>query len=143
MANQMDTDPRSLADLLRDLRDESTALLRQEVALAKTEMTEKASKVGRNVAYLAVGALVGVVALYFVLGAVAAGISVAINDTDWSPHGVWIGPLIVGVIVAIVAMSMISKAQHSLTQVSLVPEKSIESLKEDKQWAQAKVQSTP
>lgn len=143
MANQMDTDPRSLADLIRDLRDESTVLLRQEVSLAKTEMTEKASKVGRNAAYLAVGALVGVVALYFLLGALAAGISVAINDTDWAPHGVWIGPLIVGMIVAVVAMSMISKAQHTLSHVNLVPEKTIESLKEDKQWAQAKVQSNP
>lgn len=140
MPTHMESEQRSLADLIRDLRDESTVLLRQEVALAKTEMTEKASKLGRNAVYLALGGAVALLAAHFLLAAISAGVMLAINDTDWNPHGVWIAPLTVGVIVGVLAMSMISKAQHALSQVSLVPEKTIETLKEDKQWAQAKVQ---
>ena len=38
-----DTENRSLTELIKELRDESSHLLRQEVALAKTEMSEKVS----------------------------------------------------------------------------------------------------
>jgi hypothetical protein len=135
---RVDSDPRSVADLIRDLRDESTALLRQEVALAKTEMTEKATKLGRNVGYLLAGASVAVIAVLFLLSAVSEGLRLLINDTEWAPHGDWIAPLIVGLFVTGLAMSLISKAKHALANTSLVPEKTIETLKEDKQWAQAK-----
>ena len=51
--------------------EETTALLRQEVQLAKAEMTQKASRVGKNVGFLVIG---GVVAYTGVLALVAAGI---------------------------------------------------------------------
>src|SRR5687768_5064568 len=51
-----DSRDRSIGSLLKELRDESATLLRQEVALAKTEMSEKASMIGRNVASIGVGA---------------------------------------------------------------------------------------
>ena len=139
MSTHLDTESRSLADLIRDLRDESTALLRQEVALAKTEMSEKASKAGRNVAYLAIGGAVAFLGSIFLLLAASYGIALAINETDWAPHGTWIGPLIVGAVVAAVGAVLISKAKHTLQETSLVPEKTMETLREDKQWAQAKV----
>jgi hypothetical protein len=140
MATHTDSDQRSLADLIRDLRDESTVLLRQEVALAKTELTEKAAKVGRNTAYLVVGGAIALLGANFLLMAVSAGMTVAINSTEWEPHGVWIAPLIVGIVVGVIAASMVSKAQNALRHVSVIPEKTIETLREDKQWAQAKVQ---
>ena len=46
---------RSITDLLKDLRDESSRLVRQEVALAKTELSEKAAKLGRNAGYMGAG----------------------------------------------------------------------------------------
>lgn len=138
MDTRYDSDQRSVAELIRELRDESSALLRQEVALAKTEMTEKVSNVGRNAGYLAMGSGIGIIAMFFLLGAVGEAIAMAINDTDWAPHGVWIAPLIVGLLVTILAAALISKAKHALNHTSLVPEKTIETLKEDKQWAQAK-----
>src|SRR5687767_11341854 len=49
---------RSIADLLKELRDESSNLLRQEVALAKTEMAEKAADYGKNAASIATGGAV-------------------------------------------------------------------------------------
>jgi len=55
-------------------------------------------------------------------------------------HAIWIAPLIVGVIIAVIAAVMIYKAKLTLENASLVPRKTIETLKDDKQWAQAKVQ---
>jgi hypothetical protein len=62
---------RSIAELFSELSRETTVLLRQEVQLAKAEMTRKASRVGKNVGFLVIG---GVVAFTGVLALVAAGI---------------------------------------------------------------------
>ena len=62
-------DDRSIADLLRELRDESSTLLRQEVALAKTELSEKANVYTKNAGYVIGGgvaaALGGLLLLHF------------------------------------------------------------------------------
>ena len=47
---------RSIAELFSELSRETTALLRQEVRLARAEMTQKASRVGKNVGFLVIGA---------------------------------------------------------------------------------------
>ena len=57
----------NLADLLRQLRDDTTSLVREEVALARTEVGEKLSRTARNTAYLLVGGLVASSALLLVL----------------------------------------------------------------------------
>ena len=49
-------DDRSLGELFAELSRETTTLMRQELALATTEMTHKASRVGKDIAFLAVGA---------------------------------------------------------------------------------------
>lgn len=140
MSNSSHTDERSLADLIRELRDESGVLLSQQVALAKTEMSEKATVVGRNVGYLIVGAAVAFLAIIFLLLAVTGGLALMLMATELKMHAIWIAPLIVGVIIAVIAAVMIYKAKLTLENASLVPRKTIETLKDDKQWAQAKVQ---
>lgn len=133
-------DSRSFADLIRELRDESTRLFRQEVALAKVEVTDKASKAGRNVGYLAVGGMVayaggiilllaGVVGLY--VGLVALGMSHATAG--------WLAPLVVGLVVAGIGYSMIQKALVTLKHESLTPERTVETLQENKNWIKEKV----
>lgn len=140
MPNSTHTDERSLADLIRELRDESTVLLRQEVAMAKTEMSEKASTVGRNVTTMVIGGAVAFLAIIFLLLAVTGGLALMILATDAELHAIWIAPLIVGLVIAAIAAVMILKAKETLASTSLVPHQTIETLKEDKQWAQAKVQ---
>ena len=134
------TDNRSLAELIRELRDESTVLLRQEVALAKTEMSENASRMGRNIGYLAVGGAIALMGLFFLLFAASAGINLVIATTEWAPHGVWIAPLIVAVVVGIIGLGLVSKAKNTLSHASLVPHQTIDTLKVDQKWARAKVQ---
>ena len=128
-------DERGLADLLKDLRDETTTLLRQEVALAKTEISEKGSRVGRNVASLAVGGLVAYAGLMFILLAASYGIDSALRaaglDADITR---WLGPLAVGVVVAIIGYTMVQKAISTLKRESIVPEQTVASVKENTQW---------
>jgi hypothetical protein len=134
------TQERSFADLIRELRNESIVLFRQEIAMAKTEMSEKASIVGRNVSTLVIGGAVALLAIIFLLLAVTGGLALMIMATDAELHAIWIAPLIVGTVIAAIATVMIVKAKEALAQTSLVPHQTIETLKEDKQWVQAKVQ---
>ncbi len=57
----------SIVYLLKKLRDDTTTLVRDEISLAKTEISEKIASTSRNVGYLAVGALVAYAALLLIL----------------------------------------------------------------------------
>jgi hypothetical protein len=129
----------SIAGLLKDLRDESVTLMRQELALARTEIGEKASRAARNTAYTGIGAVLLYVGAFFVLSALAVGLALLINDWNMDPHGWWLGPLIVGAIVGGIGAAVTSKGIKTLKEQSLVPEKTVQTLREDKQWVQEKV----
>ncbi|HEX8340513.1 MAG TPA: phage holin family protein [Tepidisphaeraceae bacterium] len=129
---------RSIGELLKELRDESGVLLRQEVALAKTELSEKAAKAGRNAAYIAAGGAVAYIGVVFLLLAVTVILYLILKALGAETHGMWIAPLIVGLVVAGVGYVLIQKGISTFKNESLVPEKTAQSLKEDKQWLQDK-----
>ena len=124
-------DERPLAELFSDLVTETTTLVRNEVALAKVEMTQKATKVGRNVGSLIVGGAIGYAALLAFCAAV-----VLLLDRVMPA---WLAALIVGVVVAIVAWAMIGKALAALRRVELKPQETVDSLKEDAQWIKEQI----
>ena len=119
-------DDRSLGDLFSELAAETGTLIRQEVSLAQTELAEKASTVGKNVGYLAVGGAVG----YAALLAILAGIILAL--ASFIPA--WAAALVVGIAVGIVAYVLITSALEELKRTELKPEETVESIKEDAQW---------
>jgi putative superfamily III holin-X len=132
-------DERSIGQLLKELTQESSTLLKQEVNLAKTEMSEKASRVGANLGEVAVGgavALLGAIAL--VLAAVY-GLGAILNNFLSPETASWLAPLIVGGILAAVGYSMIKKALETLKRESLTPEKTTQSLQENKEWLKQKI----
>lgn len=128
---QMVKEERSLGDLFSDLASETGTLVRQEVALAQTELTKKAASVGKNVGYLAVGGAVAYAALLAVMAAVVIGLA------NFIPA--WAAALIVGAIVGIVAFMMISSALAALKKTDLTPRETVETLKEDAQWLKKQV----
>ena len=133
-------DGRSIPALLRELRDETTVLLRQEVALAKTEISEKAARAGRNTAYLAAGGLVAYAGALFLLLAATAGLLIALEAMGLDREiTLWLAPLIVGGIVALVGYGLVQKGITALKHESFVPEKTKESVQENKQWLQDKM----
>jgi len=132
-------DERSIGQLLKELTHESSTLLKQEVDLAKTEMSEKASRVGVNLGSVAVGgavALLGAIAL--VLAAIY-GLGAILNNFLSPETASWLAPLIVGGILAAVGYSMIKKALDTLKRESLTPKKTTQSLQENKEWLKQKI----
>ena len=137
-------DQRSIADLVKELRDEGTHLLRQEVNLAKTELGEKASffgkqagKVGAGGATLAIGGLM-------LLTAVACLVA-WIFAAAWEWHttsALAAGYAIVGTVIAIIGYAMYRSAMNRMSDETLAPERTIQSLKEDKQWLTHKTTQT-
>lgn len=128
---------RSIASLLKELRDETTTLFRQEIALAKTEMSEKASTAGKNAASIGAGAAVLMAGALVLLLGVAALLYWGLAAMGMSHYVAgWLAPLIVGVVTALIGYGMIQKGVSTLKRMSPVPEKTVESIKEDKQWLQ-------
>ena len=119
-------DERPLSELFSDLVTETSNLVRNEVALARVELTDKASKIGRNVGSLVIGGAVAYA------GMLAIGAAVIMLLSRVIPN--WLAALIVGLVVAGIAWLMISKAIAALRRVELKPEETVESVKEDAQW---------
>ena len=134
------TADRSLGELLKELSNETSALFRKEVELAKTEMSEKASRAFADVGKIALGggmAFMGGLALLY---AVMMGLT-ALLDT-FLPLGVavWLAPLIVGGVLLMLGYGRIKAALADLKGTSLAPRQTTQSLQENKQWLQAKIQ---
>jgi len=138
---QVVKEERSLGDLFSELASETGTLVRQEVALAQTELTHKATKVGKNVGYLVAGGAVAYTALLVILAAVVMILAQLIERvTDWRyVTSAWIAALIVGLIVGIVAYTLISSALAKLKNTDLAPRETVETIKEDAQWLKNQV----
>ena len=131
---------RSVVDLVKELRDETSELLRKEVELARVEISDKVAHVSRNVAYLAVGALILYAGLLILLVAASAGLYVGLVAAGLSHYvSGWLAPLIIGAVVAAVGYAFLQKAISTLKRESLVPRQTVESAKETKDWIQEKV----
>ncbi len=131
MAQQIVKEERSLGDLFSELASETSTLVRQEVALAQVELTQKATKVGRNVGYLVVGGAVAYAALLALLTAVIIALGTIV--------GYGIAALIVGIVVAIAAVILIMSALNTLKNTDLAPRQTVETIKEDAKWLKDQV----
>lgn len=128
---QMAKDERTLGELFTELAGETGTLVRQEVALAQTEILHKATKAGKNVGYLVVG---GAVAYAGVL-AVLAGVIILLSNVIPA----WASAVVVGVAVAAVAYFMITSALAELKKTDPMPRNTIETIKEDAKWLKKEV----
>ena len=122
---------RPLGDLFSDLATDMSNLVRQEVNLAKLEVTQKAKFLGRNVGYLVIG---GAVAYAGLLAVVAAIIMLLAKVM---PH--WGSALLVGIVIAGIAWLLIGKALTALQQADLTPRDTVETLKEDATWMKQQI----
>lgn len=124
-------DDRTVGELFADLVSETGTLVRQEIKLATAEMSEKAGYAGRQVAYIASGALLGVVALLTLIAALVLGLGTMI--------ALWKSALLVGIVAAALAVVLAYKGAAGLRDMSIVPEQTIETLKEDKRLVEEHV----
>jgi hypothetical protein len=118
---------RPLGELFSELASETGTLIRKEVELAKTEMTDKAKVAGRNAASVAVG---GVVAFMGGL-ALLAGLILALGMLI----PLWVSALLVGAVVAGIGGALVMKGMTSFKRIDPVPRETVRTLEEDKRWA--------
>ena len=121
------TEDRSIGQLFADLARDTSTLIRQEVQLAKTEVTQKASETGKNVGFLAVGGFVAYAGFLAILAAIILGL------WDLGLPG-WLSALIVGLVVALIGYVLVQRGLKNLRQGNLAPTQTVETIKEDVEW---------
>ena len=125
-------DERSLGDLFSDLSRETTTLVRQEVQLAKAELTQSAIEAVRGIGMLVAGGAVAYAGLLFLLLAIVFGLIQA----GWDA---WVSALVVGLVVVAIGAILVLRARESLKPANLAPRRTVETLKEDQEWAKEQI----
>ena len=122
-----DVEGRSVGDLLGEITGDLSKLMRQEVALAKVEMKEEAAKAGKASGLLGGAGLVGYLVLVF--------LSLALMFALDNVMGIGWAAVITAVILGIISAVLFVVGRNKFKQVNPKPEQTVETLKEDVQWA--------
>jgi xanthine/uracil permease len=125
-------DNRSLGELLSELSRETATLVRQEIALGKSEVSRNLARVGRHAAMIAGGAAFS----YAGLLAIVAAIVLGMVQAGVAP---WLAALLTGIVIVIIGYALVQSGLTALKRDQVVPETTVETLKEDAQWAKNQV----
>jgi hypothetical protein len=122
---------KSLGDLFGDLSQEFSELVRTQTELAKSEIRSQAEKAKRAASAFGGAAVAGYMALILLSFAAAWGLSEVV------PEG--IAFLLVALVYVAVAAILFVRGRQRVREFSIVPEETVESLREDVQWARQKI----
>ena len=120
---------RSIGELFGQLSQDMTLLVRQEIQLARTEMSDKMSRFTTNLVSVLSGGFVAY------LGGLALVAALILAIRDLANISLALSALIVGAVLAIVGYVMLQKGVKELKRVDLAPRRTVETLKDDVQWA--------
>ncbi len=125
---------RPTGELLKELSDHTTTLVKQELDLAKAELAEKGKQAGMGAGMFGGAGLFGVGAFAAVTACVIAALATGMD--------VWLAALIVAVVYAAVAGVMAITGKKKVQEaVPPVPEQAKDSVKEDMEWAKTRARS--
>jgi uncharacterized membrane protein YqjE len=124
---QRQEDTRSLGELFAELASETTNLVRQEIQLAKTELTQKATSAGKDVGMIGAGGALAYAGLLALMAALIIGLGQVIP--------MWASALIVGLVVVGIGYMLIQRGLTALKNIDPTPRQTLETLQEDKEWA--------
>ena len=128
---------RGLGTLLRDLADGSAALVRGEARLARIEIAQIATGIGKGTAFVATGAVLALLGSLSLL----AGIVLLVGD-QWLPADqYWLGALVVLVVAGAIAIVLARRGMSLLAPSQLAPTETVTTLKEDKEWLKQRLTS--
>jgi hypothetical protein len=127
MATPRSKEDLSLGELFAELTRELSTLVRQELTLATTEMTQKGSRVAKHVGSLAAGGAVAYAGFLAILAGIILGLAYYIP--------LWLSALVVGLVVAGVGGFLVQSGLTALKHEDLTPRQTVQTLKEDAQWA--------
>ncbi len=126
---------RSLGELFSELSQETTKMLHQEVELAKTEMSMKVFQVIKDIAFLIIGGVVLYIGLFPLIGAAVIGLWAAAPEYI----SLWMSCLIIGFIFIGIGLFLLLKGIKNLKREDLKPQKTIETIKEGKEWVKKQI----
>jgi uncharacterized membrane protein YqjE len=122
-------DQRSLGDIVGDVAEKLSTLVKQEIALARTELKEEATKAGKGAGMLAGAGVAGHLALVFV------SLTLTFLLDNWMP--LELAALITTVLWAIVAAVLALRGRQELRRANPQLPETQQTLKEDAAWARA------
>ena len=129
-------DGRGIGVLLRDLADGGAALIRQELRLARAELTAMVQAVGVGTALTSAGAVLALLGTFAVL----TGLILLAGD-QWLRDRYWLAALIGAVIAGGIAGWMARRGASHLSPRRLLPDETVATLKEDKEWLKRQLKS--
>jgi hypothetical protein len=118
---------RSIGELFGQLSQDMSLLFRQEIQLARAEMSEKISRLTTNLISVIAGGFVAYV------GALAIGAALILALHELASISPWVSALIVGLAFAIAGYLMLQRGLTELKRVDMAPRRTVENLKEDVQ----------
>jgi uncharacterized membrane protein YqjE len=117
---------RTVPEVLQDIVGNLQEIIRSEFRLAKAEVKQEAAKAKSPIIMSVMGGALGFYALGFLL--LTAMLAMATIMT------MWMAALIIGAVLAVASVALIGAAKARLKHVNAVPERTIESIKENVQW---------
>lgn len=124
----------SMAELVKQLSEQTSRLARQEVELAKAELAVKGKRAGVGLGMFGGAGAIGFYALGALIAAAVLALATAVTA--------WLSALIVAVVLGAIAGVMALQGKSKVQQATPpVPEQTTESVKEDVQWAKSRAQA--
>ncbi len=130
-----DARERPIGELVKDLSAQTSTLVRQEIELARAELQEKGKVAGKGAGMLGGAAVAGLLAL----GALTAAL-IALLDKAMAT---WVAAVIVMALWAVVALVLAKSGQKALQRATPPAPQTVETVKEDIQWAKNPTGSAP
>lgn len=122
---------KSLNELLSGLSAEVRDLFRQEMQLAKNEMSLKVSRGVKDIRSAAVGGAILHAGFFAILAAVVIALGNAISY--------WLSALVVGVVMCAVGYFLVRKGFKDMRRIDITPHETISSFREDEKWLKRKI----
>jgi uncharacterized membrane protein YqjE len=122
---------RSVPEVLQDIVGNIQEIIRSEFTLAKVEIKQEAARAKAPAIMWLIGGALGLYALGFLLLTAVFGMATVMP--------IWIAALFVGAALTVASIALLSAAGKRLKHVNKVPERTIESLKENVQWAKEQI----
>jgi uncharacterized membrane protein YqjE len=121
-----------MGELFKQLSEDLSSLVRQELKLAQVEMTEKGKKAGLGAGLLGAGGIIGLLALGALTACLIAALATGMET--------WLAALIVAVVYAAAAGVLALGGKNKVSEATPpAPEQTIETVKEDAQWAKTQL----
>ena len=125
----------SLPSLFTRLGDDVMQLFDTKLSLLKVEIKEEANAFARTSTMIALGGVIAAIGFALVNVAVAFGVSILFANANLTqPAKYALGFVITGVFYLVLGGLVVSVMKNRLSKVDVVPNRTVEELRKDKQW---------